>query len=97
MLRDLFKDESGASAVEYSLLLGLIAIDCHGGDNHARSITLNRVQQFRHDNGKHRGFLTQVTGSHRRRAIAMETSMLLQLLAVTVLIGLASTYIKRII
>ncbi len=26
MLRDLFKDESGASAVEYSLLLGLIAM-----------------------------------------------------------------------
>ena len=26
MLRDLFKDESGASAVEYSLLLGLIAL-----------------------------------------------------------------------
>jgi pilus assembly protein Flp/PilA len=26
MIRDLFKDESGASAVEYSLLLSLIAI-----------------------------------------------------------------------
>ena len=26
MLRDLFKDESGASTVEYSLLLGLIAM-----------------------------------------------------------------------
>ena len=30
MLRDLFKDESGASAVEYSLLLGLIAMSSWG-------------------------------------------------------------------
>ena len=51
MIRDLFKDESGASAVEYSLLLGLIAMIVMVAITAPRSITLNPVQQFRHYNG----------------------------------------------
>ena len=97
MIRDLFKDESGASAVEYSLLLGLIAMIVMGAItvllvNHSQPCSAISPRQWQTPRVPDPG-----TGSYQRRAIAMETSILLQLLAVTVLIGLASTYIKRII
>ena len=60
MIRDLFKDESGASAVEYSLLLGLIAMIVMGAITVLGQSLSTLFSNFATYNGKHRGFLTLV-------------------------------------